>query len=192
MLRDLAESGEMFLEDRGDPGKAVGKLAGAHERRAARRRDRAQEAGDHLGPRPEAGGSRVPRQRVVGAEDLGGDVGIGRAADVEQQARVVRLRRRLRIDAQTVGKPHREQRAVQPVLERHPDAEVRRQRERGDHLRSADGPDLRRCARRHAADSNQAAAPSISSRASQPVESGCRRRLPPTQGAGRTGSRAGR
>ena len=94
-VRDLAEGGEMFLEDQRDPGQPVRELAGAHERRAVRRSDRAKEAGHHLRPRPEPGRSRVPRQRVVGAEDLGGDVGIGRAADVEQQAGVVRLRRRL-------------------------------------------------------------------------------------------------
>ena len=102
----------MFLEDQRDPGKAKGELAGAYERRAAGRGDRAYEAGRHLGPRPEPCGSRVARQRVVGAEDLGSDIGVGRTADVEQQARVVGLRRRLRVDAQTVCKPHREQRAV--------------------------------------------------------------------------------
>ena len=85
----------MLLEDQRDSGKAVGKLAGAYERRAARRGDRAKETGDHLGPRPKAGGRRIPGKRVVGAEDLGGGVGIGRATDVEQQAGVVRLRRGL-------------------------------------------------------------------------------------------------
>jgi len=38
---DLAEGGEMVVKDRGDPGKAVGKLARTDERRAAWRRDRA-------------------------------------------------------------------------------------------------------------------------------------------------------
>jgi len=59
------------------------------------------------------------------AEDLGGDVAIGRAADVEQQAGVVRLRRGLGIDAKQVAKPHRNEGALQPMLERHADPEIR-------------------------------------------------------------------
>jgi hypothetical protein len=128
----------VFLEQSGEPRQTVRELAGAHKRRAARRGDRPEESGDHLGPRPEPDRSRVARQRVVATEDLGGDVGVGRAADVEEQARVVGLRRRLWVDAQTVCEPHREQRAVQPVFERNADAQVRRQRERSDHLRGAD------------------------------------------------------
>jgi hypothetical protein len=126
-LCHFAEGREMFFEHERDPRKAEGKLTRAHEWRVSWRGDRAQEAGDHLSPRPESDRGRVRRQSVIGAEELGGDVGVGRAADVEQQARVVRLRRRLRIDAQTIGKPHCNKRALQPVLERNSDAEVRRQ-----------------------------------------------------------------
>ena len=73
------------------------------------------------------------------AEELGGDLRVGRAADVEQQARVVRLRRRLRVDAEALAEPHREQRAVQAVLEAAapmPRSVARRQRR--DHLRGTD------------------------------------------------------
>jgi hypothetical protein len=129
----------MFLEHRGNPGKPVGKLAGTHERRATRRGHRSQESGHHLGPRPEPDRSRICRQRVVSAEDLSRDVRIRGATDIEQQTRGVRLRRRLRVDTQTVCQPHREQRAVQPMLEGHPDAKVRRQREGRDHFRGTDG-----------------------------------------------------
>jgi hypothetical protein len=94
-LRHFAGGREMFLEHERDPRKAVGKLAGAHERRVPGRGDRAQETGDHLGPRPEPDRGRVRRQSVICAEEPGGDVGVGRAADVEQQARVIRLGRGL-------------------------------------------------------------------------------------------------
>ena len=49
-----------------------------------------------------------------------------------------------------VCKPHREQSAVQPVLERNRDAEVRRQRERSYHLRRTDGSVVGRGIAEHA------------------------------------------
>jgi len=61
------------------------------------------------------------------AEDLGGDVGVRGAADVEEQAGVVRLRRGFGIHAKLLAKPHRNQCALQPMLERDADPEVRRQ-----------------------------------------------------------------
>ena len=91
------------------------------------------------------------RQRLVIAEDFGGDVRVRRASDVTQQARVVRLRGRLRVYAQALGEPHREQRALQTVLKRHTDAQVRRQRQRRDHLRGTDPVAPRRCSNCHAA-----------------------------------------
>jgi len=54
------------------------------------------------------------------AVDLRSDVRIRRAARMGQQARVVRLPARLPVDPEAVGKPHRDQRAVQAVLERDP------------------------------------------------------------------------
>jgi hypothetical protein len=55
-----------------------------------------------------------------------------------QQARVIRLPARLAIDAEAVGKPHRNQRAAQTVLERKPHAEVSRQAQGRDQLRAPD------------------------------------------------------
>ena len=119
--------------------KPVGKLAGTHERRATRWGHCPQESGHHLGPRPEPDRSRICRQRVVSAEDLCRDVRVRRASDVEQQTRVVRLRRRFRVDTKTVCQPHCDERAVQSMLDGHPNAEIRREREGRDHFRGTDG-----------------------------------------------------
>jgi hypothetical protein len=79
----------------------------------------------------------VRRQRPL-VEQLGGDLGIGGAAGIEQQARVIRLRRRLGVDSQAFTKPHREQRAVQAVLEGQPHAQVRGQTQRCNYFRGTD------------------------------------------------------
>ena len=61
-----------------------------------------------------------------------------------EQAGVVRLRRASSVNAQLVGKTHRDQRPMQAVLERKAHAEVRRQAERRDQLRRADPFAVRR------------------------------------------------
>ena len=76
-------------------------------------------------------------QRLVRTEDLVADVRRGRAAYVEQQAPVVRLGSCLGIGAKALTQPHRDQGAVQPVLEGYADGEIRRQRQRRDDLRSS-------------------------------------------------------
>jgi hypothetical protein len=126
-LGDLAEGGHVAPELPGRPRHAPRHLQGPHRRRAARVGQRPQDPGRHLGPRPEPGGQGVPGQGVVVAEGAGGHLRVGGAADVEQQAGVVGLRRRVLVDAQPLAEPHRQQRAVQAVLGRHPDPEVRRQ-----------------------------------------------------------------
>ena len=77
------------------------------------------------------GGERV-------AEHLRGDVGVGGAARMAKQTGVVGLRCRRRIEPEPASEPRRDQRAVQPVLEREPHAEVGGQAQRRDHLRAAD------------------------------------------------------
>jgi hypothetical protein len=67
-------------------------------------------------------------------------VDVGCAADLLQQARVVRLRRGLTVDAEALGQARRDKRAAQPVLEVEPDAEIGRQRQRGNDLGGADLP----------------------------------------------------
>ena len=84
-------------------------------------------------------------------EQLGDDLGISGAADVEQQARVVGLGRRLRVDAQTLGEPHRDQRCCADRARTADRAEIRRQAECCDQLGGADlirGPARYRLARR--------------------------------------------
>jgi hypothetical protein len=71
------------------------------------------------------------------AEDLGGDVGVGRAARVGEHAGVVRLRRRSTVNSEPLGEPARHQGGVQSVLEREAHAEVRREAQRADHFGSA-------------------------------------------------------
>jgi hypothetical protein len=122
----LAKRSDLMLEDPGEPWKAAGELPGTRDRRAAWWRHRTEEAGCHFCPRREPARSGIRRERVVGAEQLRGDVGVCGAPDVEQLTRVVGLGCRRRINVQAIGQPHREQRAVQAVLQRHADAEVRR------------------------------------------------------------------
>jgi hypothetical protein len=72
------------------------------------------------------------------AEDLGGDVRIRGAARVGEEAAVVGLRRRRAVDAEPAAEPHRDQRGVQPVLERQAHAEVGGQAQGRDQLRASD------------------------------------------------------
>jgi hypothetical protein len=72
------------------------------------------------------------------AEDLGGDVRIGGAPRVGQQAGVIGLRRSRAVDAEPIAEPHRDHRGVQPMLERKPHAEVRGQAQGRNQLRGAD------------------------------------------------------
>ena len=145
--RHLAERGDVALEHpgRGRQPAAICRArtgVGLPESARARRIPAVISACD-----PNLVGHGVPGQRVVVAEQLGGHVRVGGAAHVEQQAGVVGLGRRLLVDAEPLGQPHRVQGALQAVLEGHVDAEVRRQRERRHHLGGADPFPARGCAR---------------------------------------------
>jgi hypothetical protein len=87
----LAERSDLMLEDPGDPWKAAGscpaRVIGAPPGGATALR----KAGCHFCPRPESARSGVRRERVVVAEQLRGDVGVGCAPDVEQLTHVVGL-----------------------------------------------------------------------------------------------------
>lgn len=71
-------------------------------------------------------------------EDLGGDLGIGCASHVEQQAHVIGLRGGVGIQAEGVAQAHGEQRASDPVFELHTECEIGGQGQRGDHFRGSD------------------------------------------------------
>jgi hypothetical protein len=73
-------------------------------------RQRAQKPEEDLAPRPVHHGIEMSGQGI--AEDLGGDVRIGGAPRVRQQAGVIRLRRRHAVDAKLVAEPHRDHRGV--------------------------------------------------------------------------------
>ena len=75
-------------------------------------------------------------QRI--AEDLGGDMGVGGAARMGEQACVIGLRGGGRVAPKPVGESSRDQCRVQPVLEREAHAEVGGQAERADHLGRTD------------------------------------------------------
>jgi hypothetical protein len=77
-------------------------------------------------------------QRDVVAEPLRLLVGVGVAADVEQQRRVVDDRPLLLADAGALGQPQRDQALAQDVLHRLAEAEVDAERERGDELGQPD------------------------------------------------------
>jgi hypothetical protein len=119
-------------------GKPARDLRGAHRRRGARRRQGAHDPRDHLRPRSEHDRGEIRDQRSVIAKDLSGDFGIRRATDIEQKAGVVRLRRCFHVDAEALAEAHRDQRALQAVLEGQAHPEVRRQTQGRDHLRGTD------------------------------------------------------
>ena len=79
-------------------------------------------------------------QRDVVAEPLGLLVGVGVAADVDEQGGVVDDRALLLVEPESLGQPQRDQALPQHVLHRLPEAEVDAERERGHELRQ---PDLR-------------------------------------------------
>ena len=120
----------------GDPREPARGLKGTHGRRALRLGQRADEPGQDLSLGPVQDGVEMGGER--GPEELRGDVGVSGAARMGKQAGVIRLRRRRRVDPEPVSEPARDQRGVQPVLEREPHAEVGRQAQGPDHLRGAD------------------------------------------------------
>ena len=142
----LGEVGEQPLDRRRQPEPVGQHLATSHERRdvppvtpdrarqlagdlrrARRRRSRPAararagcrartRAATRTWPAPSASISADSSKRSAATSRVGG------AADVEQQARVVGLRRGLGVDAEPLAQPHRHQRALEPVLEREPGA----------------------------------------------------------------------
>jgi hypothetical protein len=126
-LGHLAHGGEMTPVTGQRARQPPRDLGCASRGRAARRRERAHDPGHHVQPRPEHDGCPVDMERIVGTERLGGELRVRRASDVEEEARVVRLRRRLGVDAQALGEAGGDHRAAEPVLELHPERQVRRQ-----------------------------------------------------------------
>ena len=107
-------------------------------RSSPRRRPRLRDSWSYL----------VGLQRDVVAEPLGLLVGVGVAADVDQQRRVVDDRPLLLVEADPLGQPQRDQALAQHVLHRLPEAEVDAERERRDELGQANR--LAVCVGRHA------------------------------------------
>ena len=129
----------------------------ARRRRAIGIRERAHDRGQELALRSEQHGPEARLQ--ITAEDLGGDLRIGSAAAIREQARVVGLRCRLRIDSKTLAQPHRDLRCVQTVLERKAHGDVRRQAQRRHHLGSAHALPAAELLFRHVATLPQPAGP---------------------------------
>ena len=88
--RDLAGRAQGGTRFASHPRKPAGGLKRANERRAARIGQRAEQPREDLSRRPVHERVEAGRQRA--AEDLRGDVGLGRAAGVREQAGVVGLR----------------------------------------------------------------------------------------------------
>jgi hypothetical protein len=78
------------------------------------------------------------RQESAVFEQLGRDLGIGCAADVEEQACVIDLRSRLIVDPQPLAQAHRDKRALQAVLKGQSHAEIRGEAQRRNHLSGTD------------------------------------------------------
>jgi hypothetical protein len=124
-------------------------LESARRRRPIRIWERAHGRGQELALRPE---DNRPEDRVdITTEDLRGDLRIRRAAAIREQARVIGLRRRLRIDSKTLAEPHRDPRCVQAMLERKAHRDVRRQAQRRRHLGGAHVPPAAQLLVRHVA-----------------------------------------
>ena len=95
------------------------------------------------GGHPQAPGLVVVLDRLQGdvvAEPLGLLVGVGMAADVDEQGGVVDDRPLLLVEPDPLGQPQRDQALAQHVLHRLPETEVDAERERGHQLRQ---PNLR-------------------------------------------------
>jgi hypothetical protein len=75
-------------------------------------------------------------QGDVVAEPLGLLVGVGVAADVDEQSGVVDGRALLFVEPDSLGQSQRDQALPQDVLHRLPETEVYAERERGHQLRS--------------------------------------------------------
>ena len=134
--RHLARGGEVRTLFPRHPRHPAGELQRARRRRAPGVGERAHEPGEDLAPGATEDGVEMGGERT--AEDLRGDVRLRGAAGVEEQARVVGLRGLVVADPEALREPHRDQRAVQAVLERESHPEVRREAERRHQLRAAD------------------------------------------------------
>ena len=95
----------------------------------------------------------------MAALSLATDLGIGVPLEHGLQSTLVAMR---------LAEPHCHQRALQTVLERHPDPEVRRQRQRRDHLSGTDPFPTRRCHVCHPLDSTRVPGSGASARMCQP------------------------
>ena len=71
-------------------------------------------------------------------EQRGRNFGVGRTAGIEQQAAVLRLCRCLDVDAQPIDQARRNQGALEAVLEKQSDCQIRRQAQASDYLSGAD------------------------------------------------------
>jgi hypothetical protein len=118
-------------------GNPVCHLSRAHEPSAAGVEKRADEPAQDFASRAVDHGVEMSRQRIP--EDL---LGVTCASvvqrELEERGGVVGLRQGVAVDADVVGEPHRDQGAVQAVLEREPHAEVRGQTQSRDELRAPD------------------------------------------------------
>jgi hypothetical protein len=135
-LRDLAHGGEVRTLLPGQPRQPARDLEGANGDCTTRLGQRAEEPAEDLASRPVEDGVEMGGQRV--AKDLGGDVGVGGAARMGEEAGIVGLRGRRLVNPEALGEPGRDQGAVQPVLEREAHTEVGGQAERADHLGRTD------------------------------------------------------
>jgi hypothetical protein len=134
--RHLAGGGEVRTRLPHHPRKPPRNLNRAHRPRALGVGKRADEPSQDFASRPVHDRVEIRRERI--AVDLRSDVRVRGAARMGEQARVVGLPAGLAVDAEAVGEAHRDQRAVQAVLEREPHAEVRRQTQRRSKLRASD------------------------------------------------------
>jgi hypothetical protein len=127
-LRDLAISVDYLFELPGKFRQRASNQGRPYQRWLVGRRYRSHHARHHLDPGSESDRSGVGRESVLSAEDFGRHHSGGGATDVKQHAPVIGLPCCLLINTQTCGKPHRNQRAVEAMFQRHADGQVGRQR----------------------------------------------------------------
>ena len=120
-LRDLADRGEVRIPLPARLRQPSGELERPHGRGSSGLRQGA--TGAHRAARASTRTSRA-RARCVSRRTSRRHSASVVQPDVHQQACEVRLRGRGTVDSQPVGQPHRDERAVEPVLEREAHGEV--------------------------------------------------------------------
>ena len=117
-LCHLAGSDGMALVKTSRSRQSAHHLAGPDQRRIVGGRQGPHHPTHRVSAGAEHHRDELGQQRVVRTEEIRGNFGIGGAAGVEQQARVIGIGSRLSVDPEPLAQAHGDERALEAVLER--------------------------------------------------------------------------